>query len=771
MRGRAWAAAATALACAACDQQPTVGPAPEHWTYPPPPAAWPFARVHGRLGRSLAPQEVTRAGLLGTPARPLSLPRLWPVPGEPARAVIQGFDGDLFAIDLVDIDAGAVIWRDDRACIGSVVGVAGQSIVCSDGHVTRGISLSDHVAWSYELPAVAITDDRVVLARDDGVVEVIDADAGSGLAITKLPRTDMRVIAACGSKADELYAALPDGKLARVASGSLTWTDEIGRIVELDACRGEVVVVTTSDAVGRERSLVALARSSGAIRGRVDGVRASWPARDGQDRVEIATATGVDSWPRDLSGDRRTLSLPPLGELLARRGDRRLVRANERAAALLDRHGLRAYVALAEGSVVLGSDHVLAVAAASTVDSLRRLALPGRMTRSWRSWQLGDRAMLPAELRDLPATQRLEEGAAFATTLAASDDDLTVGLDLLETATLYVMTRGALARVDLDSHRWRWSVEAGCRSGPAIARTTVACATDGSVHAFDKDGVVRWATMVEGIEAIEAAGDAVLAFAGARAEVLDAADGHRLGTIASDDGARIPAAVVAVGDTSLVFVYARGQLSALVPRAAMVPAWTLAVDGIVREIVPAGDGVIVVLVDGDAYRVDARTATVTALSGFDLGWYGGRDVLAGVTAGEPMPPARMPLEPPIVAKPAPRYEHPENPPPIATPWQVIERGSRAWQLTVYNTTGAFVARADLAFGVARLAAARARSAPFVVLDPLTPTAVVVDVQRANPLRRVAIPRDIRDTALFSTVVAGAPVAGVVLANPLRVVTF
>lgn len=80
-------------------------------------------------------------------------------------------------------------------------------------------------------------------------------------------------------------------------------------------------------------------------------------------------------------------------------------------------------------------------------------------------------------------------------------------------------------------------------------------------------------------------------------------------------------------------------------------------------------------------------------------------------------------------------------------------------------------REDLAFGVARLAAARGPSAPLVVLDPLTPSAVVVDLASGNPLRRVAVPGDVRDTALFSTVVRGAPVAGVVLANPLRVVTF
>jgi hypothetical protein len=177
------------------------------------------------------------------------------------------------------------------------------------------------------------------------------------------------------------------------------------------------------------------------------------------------------------------------------------------------------------------------------------------------------------------------------------------------------------------------------------------------------------------------------------------------------------------------------------------------------------------LVDGDAYRVAGRDASVTALPGLDLTWRGGLDVIVGETAGEPTPPVRMPVPPPIVAKRAERYEQPENPPPIATPWLVEMRGSHAWQLAIHEPSGALLARADYAFGVARLAAARAPLAPLVVLDSVARSAVVLDPRDGTPLRRVELARDVRASALFSTIVDDKPVAGVVLSDPLRIVTF
>jgi len=51
-----------------------------------------------------------------------------------------------------------------------------------------------------------------------------------------------------------------------------------------------------------------------------------------------------------------------------------------------------------------------------------------------------------------------------------------------------------------------------------------------------------------------------------------------------------------------------------------VAVWSIAVAGVVRALVASGDGVLVALEDGDAYRIDARTAAVIALPGLGLAW-------------------------------------------------------------------------------------------------------------------------------------------------------
>jgi hypothetical protein len=715
---------------------------------------------------------------------PLVHARVWAVPAAGdasgvelgaagARAIVEGFDGDRHAIDLVEVDGGRVEWRDEQTCAGRVAGVGAWTVVCSDQHGTRALSLAGRATWSFELPAVAMTGERVVLARDDGVAEVLDATTGRGLAIAKLPTGGARVLASCGPKPDELYLELPAGKLGRLVDGKLAWSVDIGRIRDVDACGADVALVTTTDEAGRALGLVALARDTGVRLGQVDGVRGVWPSRDGSTRVEVATADGVASWPRDLSGDAHALPLPMLGELVAARGERRLVRANELAAVLLDRRGVRAFVPLTERGAVLGDDHVLAAGTAGELDVPRRFAVPPRWKRPFYLARHDDAGGIgvPTELRDLPADRELDEKAAIGTSLSASDDDLEVAIDADDPRVLYVTSRGTLARVDLDARTWRWSRDAGCRRASVLARDIVACIAGAGVHALGRDGLRRWERPVPGIDQLDGAGDVVLAFAGAHLDVLDARDGHLLSTSASDDGAPVRAAVVAGDHTTLVVTYERGRVVARVPRAAMVPAWSLAIDGIVRDLAAAGDGVIVALADGDAYQIAVRDGRVVALPGLGLAWHGGRDAIVAETSGEPTPPARMPEVPPVVAKSAPRYEHPENPPPIATPWTVEQRGSPAWQLAIYEPWGSLRARADYPLGVARLAPARAPGAPLVVLDEVSRKALVLDPRTAAPLRRVELPRDVRATAVFSTVIGGEAIAGVVLTGPLRVVTF
>jgi hypothetical protein len=48
---------------------------------------------------------------------------------------------------------------------------------------------------------------------------------------------------------------------------------------------------------------------------------------------------------------------------------------------------------------------------------------------------------------------------------------------------------------------------------------------------------------------------------------------------------------------------------------------------------------------------------------------------------------------------------------------------------------------------------------------------VLDPRTGDPLRRVSLPADAAPGGVFASVVDGSPVAGAVLASPLRVVLF
>jgi hypothetical protein len=49
--------------------------------------------------------------------------------------------------------------------------------------------------------------------------------------------------------------------------------------------------------------------------------------------------------------------------------------------------------------------------------------------------------------------------------------------------------------------------------------------------------------------------------------------------------------------------------------------------------------------------------------------------------------------------------------------------------------------------------------------------LVIDPVRGDPLRRIQLPADAPANVAFSTIVDGRPVAGTILADPLRVVLF
>jgi hypothetical protein len=199
--------------------------------------------------------------------------------------------------------------------------------------------------------------------------------------------------------------------------------------------------------------------------------------------------------------------------------------------------------------------------------------------------------------------------------------------------------------------------------------------------------------------------------------------------------------------------------------------WSVDVDGAVASLVPAGDGVLVALTDGDAYRLDTRGA-VTAIPGVGLGWQGSRDLIAGATDGGPIPP---PIPPPPPTPPLPRViavRPPMNfePPPFSKPVAMPPPIGISWQLSLYDLAGGLRVRND--YGLkppVELSPLRGATGSPLVVRHAVRELVVIDPVRGDPARCVQLPE--KNGIAFSTVVDGRPVAGAVLAAPLRVVLF
>ncbi|MEO7732728.1 MAG: hypothetical protein ABIY55_17290, partial [Kofleriaceae bacterium] len=213
--------------------------------------------------------------------------------------------------------------------------------------------------------------------------------------------------------------------------------------------------------------------------------------------------------------------------------------------------------------------------------------------------------------------------------------------------------------------------------------------------------------------------------------------------------------------------------------AGLLPLWSIEVAGVVRGLAASGDGVLVALEDGDAYRIDARSAAITALPGLGLAWHADGDVVAGHTTGGPIPGPEAPVPPPTAAQllrrplQIARLEI-DTPPPMSTPIAPSPALGDSWQLTLYELTGGLRARNDYALPppIAAPAIRGPAGSPLVIAYGAGLREVIVlDPRTGDPLRRVQLPAEAAPGAVFGTVVDGSPVAGVVLGAPLRVVLF
>ncbi len=249
----------------------------------------------------------------------------------------------------------------------------------------------------------------------------------------------MTIVAACDR---DLYATTADGKLARI-SGKLVWLVPIGNAVlpdGVDPCDGPTLLAVTPGP-----SLVAIARDTGKVVGRVDGVRGVWTHGDS---IEVGTAFGVVRYSHDLATS-QPLALPALGPLIASRGDRRLVRATPSTAVVLDAQRVRAFVPLEAPSGALGDETLL------DGDRLARLPRAWRRPLRLPAAPLG--IALPAELRDLPAMAKLDESRAIALPRqcrrAARDRDRSDQAAIYAAAGEVVARFDLAARVELASRR------------------------------------------------------------------------------------------------------------------------------------------------------------------------------------------------------------------------------------------------------------------------------------------------------------------------------
>jgi hypothetical protein len=289
------------------------------------------------------------------------------------------------------------------------------------------------------------------------------------------------------------------------------------------------------------------------------------------------------------------------------------------------------------------------------------------------------------------------------------------------------------------------------------------------LRATSRAGLPLWDWPTDHVDAVAAAGNVVLAFDADRMTALAADDGRVLGTFASDDGAPMRAVPFDIEGTTWLVTYERGRIVARLPEVELVGVWSIAVDGIVLRLERSGAGVLVSLDDGDAYRIDVRTAAIDGIPGIGLDWHASDELVTGALSGGPLYGPAPPTPPPKPYVPPTAPPPTFSPPPMSVPIPTPAPIGASWQLDLFEATGGFRARNDYALA-APVTLARLRGAQT---SPLVVTfgqheALVIDPVRGDPVRRIQLPDD---GIAFSTIVEGHPVAGIVLATPLRIVLF
>jgi outer membrane protein assembly factor BamB len=641
--------AAVLVAVAACAPERPRPEARGPIAYPARPAAWPVPPWTGVIGRGPAPLPLVAESIGGAPPA-LRADALWAVPGTgPARAVVSGRgDAGAVAVDAIEVDAGVVRWR-SSACPGPVVAVTAESVVCASAERIVGLDSAGAAGWQIDGRFVAASGDLILAATADGAV-VLDATAGTEAARFALPGgvSPASLVAACRRDGAVDVWTWASGALTRLdvrgASATAAWSAPIatsaGAMPRVDACDDAVVVTAPLD--GAEE-LHAVARRDGRVLGGPVRARGAWPARTGEGLgLELATDDGLERRGRDLGAATR-LGGERLGRLVALRGARRLVEG-EGGMVLLGDGAPRALAGPGAGArVVLGDRHAVSLTAS------------GHLVQRWRLSEaaapLPPRAAAPderalARYPDLPAPApppaRIDLPDAGVSGVAA------VAVDGSDAALVYTApvepASAGLALFDVRARRWRWHAPEACLSarviGIAAADGVVVCASPEGVRAVARaDGAPRWRWSGDlgDVTAVRAAAGVVAVAVGNELAVLDAATGREIDRVADSRGGSPRFALAQVGGEALLIGAERGGVVARAPRLGMLPRWALRVDGAVSDVHTAGDRAAIALATGELYLVDIATGgAVIAAGDFGAGWRapGGGDLVVREETGD-----------------------------------------------------------------------------------------------------------------------------------------
>jgi hypothetical protein len=590
----------------------------------------------------VAPINLRPAGIVAAPGitgGPVAAEELLPAEDGAAEAVVFGATGEGLTIELVDVDAGVVKWRNLTAAA-NLRALHGDVVLAGDDHRTIALDRATGIErWRVDGAFRAHDQHTVALATEAGLVLV---DEATGNATPPMPTPEAwpaaAVVAVCATPSLHAYA-YRNGALARwdVEGDALRarWKIDSWAPSRIDACGATYLFVG-----GDPRTVTALDPATGAVAGGPVEARDFWPARSG-DGIELATSGGIEARDRRL-GPARPLEAVSVGRMLASRGGRRVVARGDGGVVLLDEHGARA---LAEPfgaqRVALGDRYLVggpwALPARTFASRPTRYLLPGADEAAlpqapFGEWMIGDppRVDLPPPV-PLPAGVALDGAGAWAVGAAFVDGD--------DPARIYVSvleerpseTRGAgIAAFDLAPGRWTWHARDACPPGMpvAMAATTrvVVCGArqltpgTGAVRAVDRaDGTPLWDWRGITVDSLAAAGDTIVVIEGARAVVLDPVSGAEVASWRASDGWIPRVALMRVRGDVVVASYEHGHIVLRSSVMSLRPIRAFAVNGVLTGLFAVGETVVAALGDGTAYLIDTRGGVVAA-AGLAPGW-------------------------------------------------------------------------------------------------------------------------------------------------------